>query len=300
MTSGIVQRWWLQPSSRWAVLLAVPLLLNLLLYAGLVRPLHAQISASRQARLLSTLKPVLESTVEKSARMLTAWRLTSFSPTDPSAVMQTVQQLANTHGVQIAALNSETRTEAGATTMPLDLQVSGRFSRLAHWMGDLETRLGFRIESWALSSGHGPHEPQQLAVKLTAFLRGAPEIRLAADAAASERTVEQLAQAVTTSQGLIESIAPYDAVFRRNPMQPLVDGQGQWISGSGFSNGLSVQGIIWSDQQPFAIVDDTLYAPGAHVGPYTIVEIKEQGIVVERTGVRLFVPMDRGLEQPTP
>ena len=123
--------------------------------------------------------------------------------------------------------------------------------------------------------------------------------RVDAASRASTRTAEELAQAVQASRTLSQRVAPYDAVFRRDPLQPLVDGQGQWVSSSGLSSGLLVQGIIWSDQRPFAVVDDELYAPGAVVGPYTIVEIHEQGIVVERDSTRLMIPLDRGLEPPS-
>ncbi len=112
----------------------------------------------------------------------------------------------------------------------------------------------------------------------------------------SERTVQQLAHAVKTSRALSDDAVPYNAVFRRDPMQPLVDERGQWISSSGFGSRLSVQGIIWSDQQPFAVVDDELYASGATVGPYTIIEIQKLGIVVQQGDSRLFIPLDRGFE----
>ena len=122
--------------------------------------------------------------------------------------------------------------------------------------------------------------------------------RVDAASRTSKRTAEELAQAVQASRALSQDVAPYDAIFRRDPMQPLVDREGQWVSSSGLSSGLSVQGIIWSDQRPLAVVDDELYAPGAVVGPYTIVEIQEQAIVVEREGTRLVIPLDRGLEPP--
>ena len=112
----------------------------------------------------------------------------------------------------------------------------------------------------------------------------------------SKRIVEQLTHAVETSHMLSQRVAPYDSVFRRNPLQRLVDGEGQWVNSSGLSSGLSVQGIIWSDQQPFTIVDDELYAPGAVVGPYTIAEIQEHGVVVQREQTQLFIPLDRGVQ----
>ena len=156
-----------------AALLVFPLALNLAIYRGVVRPLQAGIAASRQAQLLHQLKPSLESSLTEGARILTEWRRTSFSVSDPSAVMQTLQQLASTHGVRITTLKSETRTASSGTYALLELQVSGRFGRLAHWVGDLERRSGFRIESWTLSQGQGPQDPEQLTIKLTAPLRGA-------------------------------------------------------------------------------------------------------------------------------
>ena len=121
-------------------------------------------------------------------------------------------------------------------------------------------------------------------------------VRVEAASPLSERAAAELAKALDTSHVLSQYHAPYDAVFRRDPMQALVDEQGQWVSGSGLSSGLSVQGIIWSDQQPLAIVDDALYAPGAVIGPYTIIEIHEQEVVVEHESARLLIPLDRGVQ----
>ncbi len=129
---------------------------------------------------------------------------------------------------------------------------------------------------------------------------GLAGIGMNAPAFAAERTAEQLSQAVETSQALNQEMAPYDAFFHRDPMQPLVDDKGNWVSGVGLTSGLSVQGIIWSDQRPLAIIDDELYTVGAVVGPYTIVEIRGQDIVVDRNGVRTTIPLDRGIAAAAP
>ena len=173
MTSDVLQRWTRHPIGRGAALLAVPLALNLVIYVGAVRPLRARVTASRQARVLNELKPMLESALTESGQILTVWRRTGFSTSDASTVMQTLQQLATTHGVRIATLDSAAQITAGGTSIPLELAVSGRFGRLAHWMEDLETRSGFRIESWTLTRGQDARDPEQLAIKLTAFLQGA-------------------------------------------------------------------------------------------------------------------------------
>ena len=174
MTRDTRPRGTLRSLGRRAALLAVPLALNLVIYAGAVRPLQASVTTSRQARRLNTLRPALESAVTESSHILALWRRTGFSASDPSAVMETLRQLATTHGVHIATLDSGAQTTAGGTSMPLELEVSGRFGRLAHWLGDLETRSGFRIESWAFArNGQEARDPERLTIKLTALLRGA-------------------------------------------------------------------------------------------------------------------------------
>lgn len=118
-----------------------------------------------------------------------------------------------------------------------------------------------------------------------------------APAGASGRVAEQLAKALATCRELSEQVAPYDAVFRRNPMTPLLDGTGQLISSVGLHDGLAVQGIIWSDDHPLVVVDDELYAEGAVVGPYRIKQIRPYRILVERGGQEQFIPLGRGPTQ---
>ena len=173
MTSGMRQRETARSLGRKVALLALPLALNLVIYAGAVQPLQAKVTTSHQVRLLNALKPALESSLTESSQILAAWRRSGFSTSDPSAVMQMLRQLAATHGVHIATLDSGAQTTAGGTSMPLELEVSGRFGRLAHWLGDLETRSGFRIESWAFARGQEARDPERLTIKLTALLRGA-------------------------------------------------------------------------------------------------------------------------------
>ncbi|MCM8794297.1 MAG: hypothetical protein NC819_00600 [Candidatus Omnitrophica bacterium] len=77
-------------------------------------------------------------------------------------------------------------------------------------------------------------------------------------------------------------------------MFPLIDQQGNLVSLTGFSSGLSVVGIIWSDQRPLVIVDDDIYGKGETIGPYTIVGIKRDGIVVaDKSGEETWVPLNK-------
>ena len=113
-----------------------------------------------------------------------------------------------------------------------------------------------------------------------------------------ERTARQLSEAIDTATHLAQDEQPYDVVFCRDPMQPLVNDQGDIVFSSGLHGGLSAQGIVWSESRPLVIVDDEVLAKGSAVGPYTIVDIQPDGVIVERDGQRMFVPLDRGLAPP--
>ena len=117
-----------------------------------------------------------------------------------------------------------------------------------------------------------------------------------AAARAAERDLTPLTQAVDHAKRLLGEFAPYDVVFRRDPMRALVDAQGELVTSTGLHGGLSVDGIIWSTEHPLAVIDDELVAPGQTVGPYAVLQIQADGVVVQRQEQALFVPLDRGLE----
>ena len=117
-------------------------------------------------------------------------------------------------------------------------------------------------------------------------------------AGAQEQTASDLAQAIESTKVAASTGPGYDAVFRRDPMRPLVDGEGNLLTSVGFQDGLSVQGIIWSDERPLVVVDDELLAEGGTVGPYTIMDIQPDGVTVQQGDHTLFVPLDRGLPLP--
>ena len=127
----------------------------------------------------------------------------------------------------------------------------------------------------------------------------APATALAA-AHPYEQTVDQLTRATQTYRQLAEPLGGYDVVFHRDPMQPLIDARGALITSAGLHGGLAVQGIIWSDKRPLVVIDDQLCAQGSMVGPYRIVQVRPDGVVVQRDRDCLFIPLDRGLETPEP
>ena len=120
--------------------------------------------------------------------------------------------------------------------------------------------------------------------------------RLEAASGGDEQVTQQLSQALASVRSLATQVVPYDAVFRRDPTRALVNEQGELMTSTGLHGGLAVQGIIWSDQRPLAVVDDELVAQGDVVGPYTVTEIKPDGLIAASSAETVFIPLDRGIE----
>lgn len=153
-------------------------------------------------------------------------------------------------------------------------------------------------EHGGMNTSHGPRPMSQLmglVMVCSGVLLAPADLVAAASTTTYEQIIEQLTQALRTCRTLSQRLVDYDAVFRRDPMQALIDAQGQLVTSTGLHSGLAVQGIIWSDQHPLAVIDDELFSPGAVVGPYTILDIQPQGVVVQRGKDELFIPLDRGL-----
>ena len=111
-----------------------------------------------------------------------------------------------------------------------------------------------------------------------------------------EQVTEQLSQAIATYKTLGQQQERYDVAFRRDPMKALVDAQGSLVTSVGLHEGLAVQGIIWSEEKPLAVIEDELFAKGDTVGDYTIREIRRDGITVQRGSEVQVIPLDRGIE----
>lgn len=111
--------------------------------------------------------------------------------------------------------------------------------------------------------------------------------------AALERVATQLEMALEAHRNLSAANNGYDAMFRRDPMKPLINVEGMLTGPAGMTSGLSVQGIIWSGDRPLAVIDDELLGRGEKVGPYTIQEVLPDGIIVEKNGQAQLIPLDR-------
>ena len=112
-----------------------------------------------------------------------------------------------------------------------------------------------------------------------------------------EQTTQQLSQTMKSYQDQLKERGEYDSAFRRDPMQALVDSQGQLIGSVGSREGSWIQGIIWSDTQPVVVVDGQLFGPGEVVGPYEILEIHPDRVIVQKGDQQETISLDRETEE---
>ena len=156
-----------------ALMLSLPLAVNLAVWRGVLVPQQRHRQAIRQALAATEVQPVLESALVEGHQLLAAWKTTGFSASDPAAVMQEIQRLAGRHGLRIKELHGGLQQIGVGTTMPLELEVTGRFSKLAHWLSDVESCAGLQVDTWTLAPGSEPGGQHRLTIKLTADLRAA-------------------------------------------------------------------------------------------------------------------------------
>ncbi|MBI4167811.1 MAG: hypothetical protein HY515_02540 [Candidatus Aenigmarchaeota archaeon] len=107
-----------------------------------------------------------------------------------------------------------------------------------------------------------------------------------------EAMAKALSHSIETFRKLSEPGSGYNVVLHRDPMEPLIDGQGNVVSSIGLHEGLVVQGIIYSEGFKSVLVDDQFYFQGDTVGSYHIVEVKPDGFVARQDdGKTIFVPL---------
>ena len=114
----------------------------------------------------------------------------------------------------------------------------------------------------------------------------------AAEPSDYELTVKALSRVVESARELSKTgAAGYNVLFRRDPLQPLVDGSGNVINSAGLHAGLSVQGVIWSDKFKSVLIDDELYGQGDTIGPYRILKVRADGFLAQKGNETVFVPL---------
>jgi len=154
-----------------AAIVAIPLALNLVVWAGFTRPARARVQAWRDSRGLAKLKPTLEALLADSGSVIEQGRQIRFTRQDPAGPTQALQRLAGEHRLTVKAIRSGSQETDGASTkdaaskiegltaMPIELTVVGSFAKIARWISDVEAEPGLQVESWHMAMDRNARPP---------------------------------------------------------------------------------------------------------------------------------------------
>ena len=108
----------------------------------------------------------------------------------------------------------------------------------------------------------------------------------------------------TLASDLSRNISAYSEISRpsgtrtdvagRDPLQPLVDAQGNILGPAYVNTDLMVQGIVNSGTSPVALINDRFYSQGDTVGHDRLLEIRADGVIVQNEKGTTFVPLYPG------
>ena len=278
---------------RLGLLLLLPCLVNALTWSVLAAPQRHALTRWREVEGFAETQPALEALFQESQQFLGSWEAGRVSQTDAAAVTQSIQRLGERYRADIQRVRIDSHD--------VEVEASGGFGKLGHWLSAVEQQPAVRVDTWTVTPNEEPGHPHRLMLSATAFLERATTTpsgtaTAAADGGGNRRALNELREAMQAVRVQQQRFAPYDAVFRRDPLQAIIDDRGQLISSAGLSGGLSVQGIIWSSERPLAVIDDTLVAAGETAGPYSVVDIQPDRVLVQRGDERLWIPLDRGVD----
>ena len=167
----------------WAIFIAIPILVNVLIWNSWVLPATARLRAGEEIQKMTVLKPKLEALLTQTHQLFGGWEKSIFTKDDPSRAMQVIQRLGTLSHVDIKEIRSkgqkfsekkagQAKTDlSGYSEMSMDLEVRGSFGRLLRWMNEVEKQGGLEIDSWKLVPGGKPGEPHKLTVGINVFLK---------------------------------------------------------------------------------------------------------------------------------
>ncbi len=170
-----------------SILVLVPAWINGFVWGFLVSPQQVRFQDLRNAQnvqhqevdsiqALKELQPRLEAVVKEGSQLLTGLEDSHSAKASMAVATHEIQQMAARHHVQIDKMNVK-RTEGNtskASQFPLQMEVTGKFNRLAYWMNELESQKGFRIDSWVLTPGKGTGQEPHLSLEVVTLLGSNP------------------------------------------------------------------------------------------------------------------------------
>ena len=108
-----------------------------------------------------------------------------------------------------------------------------------------------------------------------------------------DAVAEDLSQKVQIFSEPLKKTGSVDlGASRRDPLQSLVDAQGNILETAGPKSAVLVlKGIVGSADSKTVLINDKFYAQGDSVDGYRILEIRPDGVVVQNDKDKVFVPL---------
>ena len=156
--------------SIWIAFIAIPLMVNGIVAATFVAPQKARLQDWRDAQKLALLKPKLKELLVESHRVKISQLETGVMLQDAQGAMQALQKSAGRNNVQIIETKLQGEGAPSGGSIPFELEVTGKFNKLAHWMSDVESQNTFQINSWTLQTTTS--QSLRLSIKMAAFTGG--------------------------------------------------------------------------------------------------------------------------------
>ena len=143
----------------YGILIVAPLVLNGLIWNGLVRPERRALKELVTAVKLKELKPRLETLLAQSESVFRRWEVAGLTE-----AIGEIRQSAKANLVEIKNVDSSishlmvpaggAREPDGYTRrfiqIPISVEATGSYSRLTRWMGLIEEKTYFTVDSWIL------------------------------------------------------------------------------------------------------------------------------------------------------
>ena len=107
----------------WAIFIAVPILVNVLIWKSWALPATARLRAGEEIQKMTVLKPKLEALLTQTHQLFGGWEKSVFTQDDPSRAMQVIQRLGTLSRVDIKEIRSKgqkfSEKKAPSRKMPL-------------------------------------------------------------------------------------------------------------------------------------------------------------------------------------
>ena len=158
------------------LLLVVPLTVNAVVWGIFCAPLQLKLHKLQNLDAAIENRPELEKLIQQSNEMLNTGKESGSTKSGAALVSPAVQRLAAKHRLQLKEIRESkpAGSPSGPSIRLLEISASGRFSKLALWMSDLENSPGFIVDSCRFESDSTPAGTCSLTLKVTAALGETP------------------------------------------------------------------------------------------------------------------------------